>query len=262
MGRKLGKQTALVIASGKGGVGKSTASVASALMFSEYKKVGLLDLDIRMPNIDRYLNMVDKKVELEYDIMQTPIKYNENLSFFTIGSIVPKGTAIIWDDKKIEYYIVQCFISVAWQNPDYFVIDTPPASNVELLTLKQIFKKLSVILVTTEDPMSLDDCARLIELCKKFKIKITGVVENFNPMESDCCRAEVVCKKCGKKQSLFNSYGVKRFAEDNKIEYLGNIPFNCGLSKNKERFKMHTTYPVFENIRKKVNRGLLSRLFG
>lgn len=213
----------IVIMSGKGGVGKSSVAVnlAIALAAKGYK-VGLMDTDIHGPDIPRMLGLTgmlaanaNKKLD--------PMTVSPNLTAVSIESLMAnKDDAVIWRGPMKHGVIRQFIGEVEWGELDYLVIDAPPGTGDEPLTVAQLVKDAMVIIVTTPQEIALADVRKSINFCRTVKMEILGLVENMSGY---------ACPHCGKRVELFGSGGGERTASRAGLKLLGRIPFDPNLVK-------------------------------
>jgi ATP-binding protein involved in chromosome partitioning len=211
----------LMIMSGKGGVGKSSVAANLAVAFAkEGKKVGLMDVDLHGPSIPRILGlsgMIDTKGKV---IIPKP--YSENLGVVSIASLMPEGddSATIWRGP-LKIGVIRQFISdVRWEDRDFLLIDSPPGTGDEPLTVAQTIPDAYAVIVTTPQEVALADVRRSINFCKQVNMKVLGVIENMGPFP---------CPHCGKEIALFKKGGGKATAEAMSVPFLGSIPFDPAM---------------------------------
>ncbi len=209
----------IIIMSGKGGVGKTSTSVnlATALAGKGFK-VGLMDVDLHGPDIPRMLGL-NGMLEMSADGKKlAPIAYSDNLKVVSIESLTPsKDDAIIWRGP-IKYSAIKQFIGdVQWGELDFLLIDSPPGTGDEPLTVAQTIKDAKAIVVTTPQEISLADVRKSISFCKTVKMGIVGIVENMSGYS---------CPHCGGTVDLFGSGGGERTAAEMGLNFLGKIPFD------------------------------------
>jgi ATP-binding protein involved in chromosome partitioning len=224
----LGKiKNKILVMSGKGGVGKTSTSVNLAIALAEAgHKVGIMDVDLHGPDVPRMLG-IDGTPELTSNQKLSPLKYSENLKAISIESFTPsKDDAIIWRGP-LKYAAIRQFIGdVDWGELDFLVIDSPPGTGDEPLTVAQMISDAKAIIVTTPQEIALADVRKSINFCKTLKMEIFGLIENMSSMS---------CPHCGEMIDLFGSGGGERTARETGIRFLGNIPFDpkvvaCGDS--------------------------------
>ncbi len=207
----------LIILSGKGGVGKSTVSVNIAVGLSlQDFMVGLLDVDLHGPSIPKMLGARDLKLTRKPDGRLGAIKYSPNLKFLSIEPLLPsEDSAVIWRGP-IKISAIQQFIGdIDWGELDYLVIDAPPGTGDEPLTIAKTIPDAYAIIVTTPQEVALIDVKKSIRFCQKVKMRILGIVENMSGF---------ICPHCGKPVDLFKKGGGQKLAEEYGIRFLGRIP--------------------------------------
>lgn len=208
--------------SGKGGVGKTSVSVnlAFALANKGYK-VGLMDVDIHGPDVPRMLGLNQMAMATESNTLM-PVHYNENLGVISIESLTQnRDEAIIWRGP-MKYNVIRQFIGeVEWGNLDFLLIDAPPGTGDEPLTVCQTIADAKAIIVTTPQEVALADVRKSINFCKTINISIFGIVENMSGFS---------CPHCGETITLFGpGGGGEKTANLTQIESLGKIPFDLKM---------------------------------
>jgi ATP-binding protein involved in chromosome partitioning len=217
----------IIVMSGKGGVGKtSTAVNLSIALANAGHKVGIMDVDLHGPDVPRMLG-VEGRPEFTSNKKLSPMKYSENLSAISIESFTrAKDDAIIWRGP-LKYAAIRQFIGdIDWGELDFLVIDSPPGTGDEPLTVAQIISDAKAIIVTTPQEVALADVRKSINFCRAVKMAIFGLIENMSGLS---------CPHCGEKIDLFGSGGGERTARESGIRFLGRIPFDpnvvvCGDS--------------------------------
>jgi ATP-binding protein involved in chromosome partitioning len=216
-----------IVLSGKGGVGKTSTSVNLAVALSKKGfKVGIMDVDLHGPDVPRMLGL-EGMLDLNKNRKLNPMSYSENLKAVSIESLTGnKDDAIIWRGP-IKYSAIKQFIGdVEWGELDYLIIDSPPGTGDEPLTIAQTISDAKAIIVTTPQEVSLADVRKSINFCKTVKMEIFGLIENMSGFE---------CPHCGKKINLYGSGGGEKTAQAMGVQFLGKIPFDpnvvqCGDS--------------------------------
>jgi len=207
-----------IIMSGKGGVGKSSTSVNLALALAgKGFKVGLLDVDLHGPDIPRMLGL-DGLLEINGEQQLIPKGYNQNLAAVSVASLTSgQDDAIIWRGP-VKYSVIQQFLGqVAWGALDFLIIDSPPGTGDEPLTIAQTISTAEAVIVTTPQEVSLADVRKSINFCKTVKMPIFGIVENMSGM---------ACPHCDCSIDLFGSGGGEQMADAMQVPFLGRIPFD------------------------------------
>ncbi len=210
-----------IVMSGKGGVGKSSTAVNLALaLASRDAKVGLMDVDLHGPDIPRMLGL-EGILDMNAAQQLVPKQFNRNLSAVSVESLTEgEDEAIIWRGP-VKYSVIQQFIGqVAWGDLDYLLIDAPPGTGDEPLTIAQTIRDAKAIIVTTPQEVSLADVRKSINFCKTVKMPVFGVVENMSGLSCPHCDCEI---------DLFGSGGGERTARDMGVPFLGRIPFDPEL---------------------------------
>lgn len=216
-----------IVMSGKGGVGKTSVSVNLAIALAKKgHKVGLMDVDIHGPDVPRMLG-VQGMLGVNESRKLIPLKYSDNLVAVSIESLsASRDDAIIWRGP-IKHGVIKQFIGeVEWGNLDYLLIDSPPGTGDEPLTVAQVISDAKAIIVTTPQEVALGDVRKSINFCKTVNMQVFGLVENMSGFS---------CPHCGKEIDLFGSGGGEKTAAAMGIPFLGKIPFDprvvsCGDS--------------------------------
>jgi len=216
-----------LVMSGKGGVGKTSVSVnLSMALAKKGYKVGLMDVDIHGPDVPRMLGLKGM-LDLNEQRKLTPMSFSENLTAVSLESLIPnKDDAIIWRGP-MKHQVIRQFISdVEWGELDHLIIDSPPGTGDEPLSVAQTISDARAIIVTTPQEISLADVRKSINFCKTVNLEIFGIIENMSGFD---------CPHCGKTVDIFGSGGGEKTAAAFNIPFLGKIPFDpkvvsCGDS--------------------------------
>ncbi|XP_023013428.2 NUBP iron-sulfur cluster assembly factor 2 isoform X1 [Leptinotarsa decemlineata] len=213
----------ILVLSGKGGVGKSTVSTQLALTFKEEGyKVGLLDIDLCGPSIPYLLQLEGKDVH-QADGGWVPVYTDEqqNLAVMSIGFLLnDRNTAVVWRGPKKTAMVKQFLSDVCWGNLDYLIIDTPPGTSDEHITVMENLKSVKLdgaIIVTTPQQLSIEDVRKEITFCKKTGIPILGLIENMSGF---------VCPHCSDCTNIFSQGGGEQLATRAVIPFLGTLPID------------------------------------
>jgi len=214
----------VVVLSGKGGVGKSTVAVnlATALMLSG-KRVGLLDVDIHGPSIPTMLGLERETIQgCEEGLL--PIVLGE-MKVMSLGFLLRnQDDAVIWRGPLKMSVIKQFLKDVVWGDLDYLIIDSPPGTGDEPLSVCQLIGALDgAVIVTTPQKVATVDVRKSITFCRQLHVPVLGVVENMSGF---------VCPKCGEVTQVFLSGGGKRIAEDMNVAFLGSIPMDLKIAES------------------------------
>jgi Mrp family chromosome partitioning ATPase len=219
--RSLGKiKHKILVMSGKGGVGKSTVSVNLALgLAKKGHQVGLMDVDLHGPDVIRMLNL---KGELEPpatpDALVPPLKYNDNLKVVSLEYMMKdRDEAIIWRGPLKIQAIRQFVADMDWGELDYLIIDAPPGTGDEPLSVAQTIPNVKAIVVTTPQKVALADVRKSINFCKTVEMDIVGVVENMSGF---------VCPHCNQTVDIFKTGGGENLARDLDLPFLGKVPMD------------------------------------
>ncbi|MDH3356928.1 MAG: Mrp/NBP35 family ATP-binding protein [Desulfobacteraceae bacterium] len=207
-----------IVLSGKGGVGKTSTSVnLSMALANKGFKVGIMDVDLHGPDVPRMLGLKGM-LDLSKNNKLNPIQYSDNLKVVSIESMIAsKDDAIIWRGP-LKYSAIRQFIGeVEWGELDFLIIDSPPGTGDEPLTVAQTIHDAKAIIVTTPQEVSLADVRKSISFCRTVKMDILGLIENMSGF---------ACPHCNKMVDLFGSGGGEKTAGTAGIPFLGRIPFD------------------------------------
>ncbi|MDX9787401.1 MAG: Mrp/NBP35 family ATP-binding protein [Desulfobacterales bacterium] len=245
----------IIIMSGKGGVGKTSVSVNLALALAKKGyQVGIMDVDLHGPDVPRMLGLTGM-LELDSNRKLEPMKYSDNLKVVSIESLMQgRDDAVIWRGP-MKYSAIQQFIGeVAWGPLDFLVIDCPPGTGDEPLTIAQTVSDAKAVIVTTPQEVSLADVRKSINFCKTVNMKIFGLIENMSGF---------ACPHCSEVIDMFGSGGGERTAAAMGIPFLGKIPFDnnmvrCGDAgcAFHEQFENAPATRVFADIADKLGAAL------
>jgi ATP-binding protein involved in chromosome partitioning len=211
-----GVKNIVAVASGKGGVGKSTVSVNLAVALAQAgASVGLLDADITGPNIPMMLGLEGQPKASENNKI-VPLE-RHGVKAISIQFFVPEGQPIVWRGPLVGGAIQQFLRDVEWGELDYLVIDLPPGTSDAQLTLAQAVPLSGAVLVTTPQEVSLSDVTKALAMFKRLSVPILGIVENMTAF---------ICPHCGEATEIFARGGGERFAEQHGIDFLGGVPLD------------------------------------
>ncbi|MCG8569498.1 MAG: Mrp/NBP35 family ATP-binding protein [Spirochaetes bacterium] len=214
----------IVVISGKGGVGKSTVSVNLAYSLAmNGKKVGVLDVDIHGPSIAKLTGVEGQQLIAEKeDQRPTPIKAGHNLFVLTIASMMENSDdPIIWRGPMKMGVIKQFLSDIDWPELDYLIVDCPPGTGDEPLSVIQLLQNVNgSIIVSTPQDIAFLDARKTINFSRKLNVPVLGIIENM---------AGFICPKCGEKIDIFKAGGAKKTCKDFNIELLGQIPLDTDI---------------------------------
>ncbi|AIZ56082.1 antiporter inner membrane protein [Candidatus Methanoplasma termitum] len=216
----------IIVMSGKGGVGKSTVSsnLAQALSMKGYQ-TGLMDVDITGPNIPKMFHIEDEKLYANEKNMLIPISVPPSLSIMSMAFLLPsKDSAIMWRGPMKSSAIRQFIEDVDWGDLDYLIIDMPPGTGDEAMSIAQLIPKADgAVIVTTPQDVAVLDSRKSITFAAETNIPIIGIVENMSGF---------ICPHCGKLTEIFGSGGGEKAAESLDIQFLGRIPMEPGVARS------------------------------
>jgi ATP-binding protein involved in chromosome partitioning len=214
-----GVAAVIAVASGKGGVGKSTTALNLALGLRDLGlRVGLLDADIYGPSVPR-LTGIHEKPKLNDDRKMIPIE-RFGLSIMSIGFLVEEDTAMIWRGPMVMSAITQMLRDVAWGTLDILVVDMPPGTGDAQLTLAQNVPLKGAVIISTPQDLSLIDARRGLAMFKKVNVPVLGIVENMSYFQ---------CPHCGTRSDIFGHGGARHEAERLGVPFLGEIPLHMSI---------------------------------
>ena len=214
-----GVAAVIAVASGKGGVGKSTTALNLALGLRDLGlRVGLLDADIYGPSVPR-LTGIHEKPQLNDERKMIPIE-RFGLSIMSIGFLVEEDTAMIWRGPMVMSAITQMLRDVAWGTLDILVVDMPPGTGDAQLTLAQNVPLKGAVIISTPQDLSLIDARRGLAMFKKVNVPVLGIVENMSYFQ---------CPHCGTRSDIFGHGGARHEAERLGVPFLGEIPLHMSI---------------------------------
>ena len=214
-----GVKNMIAVASGKGGVGKSTVAVNLALALSaEGARVGILDADIYGPSQPRMLGITGKPESRDGKSMEPLTRYG--LQAMSIGFLIDEETPMIWRGPMVTQALEQMLKETHWDNLDYLVIDLPPGTGDTQLTLAQRVPVTGSVIVTTPQDIALLDARKAYKMFEKVEIPVLGVVENMSTH---------ICSQCGFEEHVFGEGGGRRLAEQYGVPFLGDLPLDMQI---------------------------------
>ena len=213
----------IAVASGKGGVGKSTTAVNLALALQvEGWSVGILDADIYGPSVPRLLALSDKP-EAEGRIMKPLVKYG--LKAMSIGLLVEERTAMIWRGPMVMSALTQMLRDVDWGTLDCLVVDMPPGTGDAQLTMAQNVPLAGAIIVSTPQDLALIDARRGIAMFERTEVPVLGIIENMSYF---------ICPHCGERSDVFAHGGARHEAEASGVPFLGEVALDIAIRESSD----------------------------
>ena len=211
----------IAVASGKGGVGKSTIAVNLALALKELgAKAGLLDADAYGPSLPQLMG-ISGVPEVSDDRKMVPLE-KHGIKIMSLGFLVQQDEAIIWRGPMVHNLITQFLRDVDWGQLDYLVVDLPPGTGDAQLTLTQSIPLAGAVVVTTPQIVARNIAGKVIALFRKMNVRVLGVVENMSYF---------ICDSCGKEHDIFDRGGGEKMAARLAVPFLGAIPLDPAMRK-------------------------------
>lgn len=221
-----GVKNIIAIASGKGGVGKSTVSANLALALSaEGARVGILDADIYGPSQPRMFGLSGQPTS-DGKSLQPMVSYH--IQTMSIGYLIEEDTPMIWRGPMVTQALEQLLRDTRWNDLDYLIIDLPPGTGDIQLTLAQKVPVTGSVIVTTPQDISLIDARKAVKMFEKMEIPILGVVENMSTH---------ICTNCGYEEHIFGSGGGQTMSDDYDVDFLGDIPLESKIREHADNGK-------------------------
>ncbi|WP_324757531.1 Mrp/NBP35 family ATP-binding protein [Haloarcula montana] len=209
----------IAVASGKGGVGKSTVAVNLAAGLSRLgARVGLFDADIYGPNVPRMLD-ADESPRATEDEQIIPVE-KHGMKLMSMDFLVGKDDPVIFRGPMVDSVLTQLWDDVVWGSLDYMVVDLPPGTGDTQLTMLQQVPVSGAVIVTTPQEVALDDARKGLRMFGRHETPVLGIVENMSTF---------VCPDCGGDHDIFGSGGGREFAEDTDMPFLGEVPLDPGV---------------------------------
>lgn len=219
-GKMAGIRQIVLVASGKGGVGKSTTSVNLALaLASEGAAVGILDADIYGPSLPIMLGAVDQKPVSNDGKLLQPLEL-QGLAAMSLGFLVDPEDATVWRGPMAGRALQQLMFETDWPELDYLIVDMPPGTGDIQLTMSQQVPVSGAVVVTTPQDLALADAQKGIAMFDKVQIPVLGVVENMSYHR---------CSQCGHTDHIFGARGGEKIAASNQVKLLGQLPLSAGI---------------------------------
>lgn len=240
----------ILVMSNKGGVGKSTIAVNLALgLAQKAMRVGLLDIDIHGPCIPNMLGLEGMPLAGDGKKIQ-PVAYSTNLKVVSMGFLLgDKESPVIWRGPLKMKAIQQFLEDVEWGELDFLIIDSPPGTGDEPLSITQLIKDIDgVIVVTTPQEVALLDSRKAVNFARKLGVPVLGVLENMSGF---------ICPHCGKRTDLFKTGGGEKAAKEMNVPFLGKIPFEPEIVSSGDEGKPfvweHKNSQAFKVLNEMVN---------
>ncbi|MGQ0442290.1 MAG: iron-sulfur cluster carrier protein ApbC [Methylophilaceae bacterium] len=209
----------IAVASGKGGVGKSTTSVNLALaLAAEGATVGLLDADIYGPSQPQMLGISGRPESMDGKSMEPMLAHG--LQAMSIGFLVDTDTPMVWRGPMVTGALEQLLRDTKWRDLDYLIVDLPPGTGDIQLTLAQKIPVTGAIIVTTPQDIALLDARKGLKMFEKVGIPILGIVENMSTH---------ICSHCGHEEHIFGAGGGQKMCDDYKVDLLGSLPLDISI---------------------------------
>ena len=245
----------IAIASGKGGVGKSTTTVnlAYALM-AEGARVGILDADIYGPSIPSMLGIKNEKPSSSDGKLMTPL-YAKGLCAMSIGFLVDEADATVWRGPMASTAFNQLLNETDWPELDYLLIDMPPGTGDIQLTLAQKVPVAAAVIVTTPQDIALIDAVKGIAMFDKVKVPVLGIVENMSYH---------LCENCGHQSHIFGEAGGEHMAQDHETHLLGQLPLDIAIRQDADLGEsdiIENSAGEIANHYRKIARNVSAQLF-
>ncbi len=212
----------IAVASGKGGVGKSTTAVNLALALkAEGANVGILDADIYGPSIPRMLGITSKPESADGKSLEPMIGHG--IQAMSIGFMIDDETPMIWRGPMVTQALEQLLSDTNWKDLDYLVIDLPPGTGDVQLTLAQKVPVSGAVIVTTPQDIALLDARKGLKMFEKVEVPVLGIIENMSVH---------ICSECGHAEPIFGQGGGEKMSEDYDVDFLGALPLDIQIRTN------------------------------
>ncbi|XP_063966818.1 iron-sulfur cluster transfer protein NUBPL-like isoform X2 [Lytechinus pictus] len=226
----VGVKNTILVASGKGGVGKSTTAVNIALGIAAIEKnanVGILDADVFGPSIPRMMNLQGKEPDIDKNNQLIPLR-NFGVSCMSMGFLVDENSPVVWRGLMVMSAIQRLVKQVAWAPLDYLVIDMPPGTGDTQLSISQLITIAGAVIVSTPQDIALLDARKGAEMFKKVDVPVLGIVQNMSVYQ---------CPKCGHQAHIFGQDGVHGVAKEMGLDVLGDVPLHIDIRETSDSGK-------------------------
>jgi len=222
-----GVKNIIAVASGKGGVGKSTTSVNLALALSaEGATVGILDADIYGPSQPRMLGVSQQPESADGKSLEPLNSYH--IQSMSIGYLIDEETPMIWRGPMVTQALEQLLNDTKWKDLDYLIVDLPPGTGDTQLTLAQKVPVTGAVIVTTPQDIALLDARKGLKMFEKVEVPVLGIIENMSTH---------ICSECGHEEHIFGSGGGGRMAEQHNVDLLGALPLDISIRTSTDEGK-------------------------
>jgi len=213
----------VAIGAGKGGVGKSTVAVLSAVgLLRKGFKVALLDADVYGPSLPKMTGSEDRRLEMDRDGRVLPVEV-DGFKLVSMGHLLERDQAVIWRGPMAQKYVKELLDRTAWGELDYLFVDLPPGTGDIPLTLAQSIPLTGSVIVCTPQDVALVDAVRALRMYQRLGVPSLGIVENMS---------YYVCPHCGHRDEIFSHGGAQKAAGELGVPFLGAIPLNVAIRAN------------------------------
>jgi ATP-binding protein involved in chromosome partitioning len=222
-----GVKNIIAVASGKGGVGKSTTAVNLALALSaDGATVGILDADIYGPSQPRMLGVQQQPESTDGQSLEPVMSYN--LQSMSIGYLVEEDTPMIWRGPMVTQALEQLLKDTNWREVDYLIVDLPPGTGDTQLTLAQKIPVSGAVIITTPQDIALLDARKGLKMFEKVNVSVLGVIENMSIH---------ICSQCGHEEHIFGEGGGLHLSQENNVDFLGALPLDRSIREETDSGK-------------------------
>ncbi len=219
-----GVRSIVAVGAGKGGVGKSTASVLLAIgLQREGARVGLLDADIYGPSIPTLMGIAGSRPEMNAETSRIHPVAAKGVKTISVGLLIDPSEAVVWRGPMVHNVISQTFLrQVEWGELDYMIVDLPPGTGDAPLTLAQSLPMTGSVVVCTPQDIALQDARRALKMYEMLNVPSLGIIENMS---------YYLCPKCGNRDEIFDSGGAEQAAAALNVPFLGAVPLNGAIRR-------------------------------